>query len=32
LALVKEHTAGDPMDEAKKWTNLTRAEISLLVS
>ena len=22
LSLLKEHTAGDPMDETKKWTNL----------
>lgn len=27
LLIIKEHTAGDPMDEDKKWTNLTRAEI-----
>ncbi len=32
LLLIKEHTAGDPMDETKKWTNLSRAQIrSLLV-
>jgi len=29
---VKEHTAGDPMNEAKKWTNLTRSEISSLLA
>jgi hypothetical protein len=23
LALIKEHTAGDPMDETQKWTNLS---------
>tara|TARA_B110000881_G_C18532257_1_gene493762 strand:+ start:120 stop:1346 length:1227 start_codon:yes stop_codon:yes gene_type:complete len=32
LALVKEHTAGDPMDESRKWTNLTRAEMSVLLA
>ncbi len=31
LALLKEHTAGDPMDEKIKWTDLTRAEISILL-
>jgi len=31
LALLKEHTAGDPMDEKVKWTDLTRAEISSLL-
>jgi hypothetical protein len=29
---VKEHTAGDPMDESRKWTNLTRAEMSVLLA
>ena len=28
LEIVKEHTAGSPMDETIKWTNLSRAEIS----
>lgn len=32
LALIKEHTAGDPMDEAKKWTNLTCAKIGSLLA
>ncbi len=32
LAIIKEHTAGDPIDEKKKWTNLTRAEISKLLA
>ena len=32
LSLVKEHTAGDPMDETKKWSNLTRAKIGYLLS
>jgi len=27
LLIIKDHTAGDPMDETKKWTNLSRAEI-----
>ena len=31
LNLLKEHTAGDPMDEKIKWTDLTRAEISILL-
>ena len=31
LVLLKEHTAGDPMDEKVKWTDLTRAEISSLL-
>ncbi|SHE23422.1 ISAzo13-like element transposase-related protein [methanotrophic endosymbiont of Bathymodiolus puteoserpentis (Logatchev)] len=32
LALIKEHTAGDPMDETKKWTNLTCAKIGSLLA
>jgi transposase len=28
LAVVKNHTAGDPMDETVRWTNLTHAEIA----
>jgi len=32
LILLKEHTAGDPMDDKVKWTNLTRAEISKLLA
>lgn len=32
LALLKGHTAGDPMDEKVKWTDLTRAEISTLLA
>jgi hypothetical protein len=31
LSLIKEHTAGDPMDETKKWTNLTCAKIGSLL-
>ncbi len=31
LTLLKENTAGDPMDEKVKWTDLTRAEISSLL-
>ena len=31
LDLLKEHTAGDPMDEKIKWTDLTRSEISILL-
>jgi len=31
LDLIKGHTAGDPMDEKIKWTDLTRAEISILL-
>ena len=27
LDVLREHTAGDPMDEKVKWTNLTRGEI-----
>jgi len=32
LDLLKEHTAGDPLDEKIKWTDLTRAEISILLA
>ena len=32
LAILKGHTAGDPMDEKVKWTDLTRAEISNLLA
>jgi len=32
LSILKEHTAGDPMDEAKKWTNLTCAKIGSLLA
>lgn len=32
LLLLKEHTAGDPMDEKVKWTNLTCADISVLLA
>ena len=32
LALLKEHTAGDPMDETKKWTNLTCSKIGSLLA
>ena len=32
LQLIKEHTAGDPMNETKKWTNLSCAEISTLLA
>lgn len=32
LNLLKEHTAGNPMDEMQKWTNLTRANISDLLA
>lgn len=28
LDILKEHTAGDPMDDKVKWTSLSRAEIS----
>ena len=31
LTLLKDHTAGDPMDEKVKWTDLTCAEISSLL-
>lgn len=29
LRVLTEHTAGSPMDETVKWTNLTRSEIAL---
>lgn len=32
LLLLKEHTAGDPMDEKVKWTNLTCADISVFLA
>jgi len=32
LSILKEHTAGAPMDEAKKWTNLTCAKIGSLLA
>jgi len=32
LLLIKEHTAGDPMDETKKWTNLSNAQIRSLLA
>ncbi len=32
LCLIKEHTAGNPMDETQKWTNLTRANMSDLLA
>jgi transposase len=32
LSILKEHTAGDPMDETKKWTNLTCAKIGTLLA
>ena len=32
LSIVKEYTAGDPMDETKKWTNLTCAKIGSLLA
>ena len=28
LSILKDHTAGDPMDEKVKWTNLTKADIA----
>ncbi|MBT8490205.1 MAG: winged helix-turn-helix domain-containing protein [Deltaproteobacteria bacterium] len=28
LTVLKHHTAGDPMDETVRWTNLTRQEIA----
>ena len=27
LAIIQKHTAGDPMNDKIKWTNLTRSEI-----
>jgi hypothetical protein len=32
LRLLKDHTAGDPMDEKVKWTNLTCAELAKLLA
>lgn len=32
LLLLKEHTAGDPMDEKVRWTNLTCADISVFLA
>ena len=32
LQLLKEHTAGDPMNAQVKWTNLTCAEIASLLA
>jgi hypothetical protein len=32
LMLLKDHTAGDPMDETKKWTNLTCAKMGSLLA
>lgn len=32
LDVLREHTAGDPMDEKVKWSNLTRDEISQKMS
>jgi len=32
LSILREHTAGDPMDETKKWTNLTCAKIGSLLA
>ena len=32
LSILKEHTAGDPIDETKKWTNLTCAKIGSLLA
>jgi transposase len=32
LQLLKEHTAGDPMDEKVKWTDLTNTEIAALLA
>ena len=32
LQLLKEHTAGDPMDEKVKWTNLSCANIAGLLA
>lgn len=31
LRVIAQHTAGSPMDEALKWTNLTRQEIAQLL-
>lgn len=32
LRVITKHTAGSPMDETVKWTNLTRQEIAQLLS
>ncbi len=32
LQLLKEHTAGDPMDEKVKWTNLSCSDIASLLA
>ena len=32
LSILKEHTAGDPMDEKVKWTHLTKANIAALLA
>jgi transposase len=32
LLILKEHTAGNPMDEKVKWTNLTKATIAKLLA
>ena len=32
LLLLKEHTAGDPMDEKVKWTDLSCADISAFLA
>ncbi len=32
LQLLKEHTAGDPMDEKLKWTNLSCSDIADLLA
>ncbi len=32
LSILKEHTAGDPMDEKVKWTNLTKVNIAALLA
>lgn len=32
LLLLKEHAAGDPMDEKVKWTDLTNTEIATLLA
>lgn len=32
LHILKNHTAGDPMDEDVKWTNLTNADITSLLA
>jgi len=32
LSVIAKHTAGSPMDETVKWTNLTRQELAQLLS